>query len=250
MKAWFVALPIALAIPAAVGAQEAEADDARVAEFQCQLAGICGELAEAEAGREQQVIDGVESRAMMTVGEALARKNGTRQQPGAKKMAPVARAEAPASAQVVRKAARTVASPGRRAPAPVVKKMASTGGAVDVPESLARRAPLFVTFGLNSAKLTQESAVEVASFAKFLKSDIAASTGKRYRIEGHTDSTGDAALNRKLSEERAASVRAALLAAGVDGTRIEVAGFGSDQPIEGLKKSDALNRRVEAVEIK
>ena len=36
------------------------------------------------------------------------------------------------------------------------------------------------------------------------------------RIEGHTDSVGDAAANQALSERRAAAVRDALLARGVD----------------------------------
>lgn len=121
--------------------------------------------------------------------------------------------------------------------------------AVDVPESLARRAPLFVTFALNSAKLTPESASEVRSFAKALATISAAGLDKRYRIEGHTDASGDPNLNRKLSEERAAAVRMALIAAGVDGSRVEVAGYGSDRPIEGLVSTNPLNRRVEAVEI-
>ena len=69
------------------------------------------------------------------------------------------------------------------------------------------------------------------------------------RIEGHTDASGNEAVNKTLSEQRAAAVREALLAAGVDGTRIEVAGFGSDQPIEGYDKGNPINRRVEAVEI-
>jgi len=250
MKAWFVALPMAIALPAAAVAQDAQADDARTAELQCQLAGICGELAESEAAREKQEIDDVETRAMLSIGQVMAARKGAKPQPAARTVA-APRAEAPARTEAVRTAKRNLPAPAARRPiAPVAKKMVPGGSAADVPAGLTGRAPLFVTFALNSAKLTRESATEVASFAKALKNIAASGMDKRYRIEGHTDSSGDAATNRRLSEERAAAVRAALLDAGVDGSRIEVAGYGSDQPIEGYRASDPLNRRVEAVEIK
>src|SRR5690349_12189658 len=51
------------------------------------------------------------------------------------------------------------------------------------------------------------------------------------RIEGHTDSVGDAAANQELSQRRAAAVRDALLARGVDAARVEAGGFGASHPI-------------------
>jgi len=66
-------------------------------------------------------------------------------------------------------------------------------------------------------------------------------------IEGHTDSTGGAALNRKLSKARAESVRAYLVKKGVAGKRLVAKGFGPDRPI-GDNQTDAgreQNRRVE-----
>lgn len=252
MKSWLVALPIAIAAPVAAGAQTTASEDARAAELACQLAGLCGDLAQDEAEREKEAIDGIESRGLPSMGALMAASKGSpsaKAQPSARTVPTVA---APVKAQAVRTAKRNLPAPaGRRAPvaAPVTSR-AVGGTAADVPAALARRAPLFVTFGLNSAKLTTDSATEVKSFAKALKDIAAAGQDKRYRIEGHTDSSGDPALNRKLSEERAAAVKAALLAAGVDASRIEVTGFGSDQPIEGYDKKNPLNRRVEAVEIK
>jgi OOP family OmpA-OmpF porin len=251
MKAWYLALPIAVALSIPASAQDAETDDARTAELQCQLAGICGELAQSEAEREKQEIDNVDTRAMLTIGQVMAARKGARQPGPAAKAATPSRAEVPARAEAVRTAKRNLpAASARRPLAPTAKRIAPGGSAADVPASLTGRAPLFVTFGLNSAKLTRESASEVASFAKALKNIAASGIDKRYRIEGHTDSSGDPATNRRLSEERAAAVRAALLEAGIDGSRIEIAGFGSDQPIEGFRASDPVNRRVEAVEIK
>ena len=249
MKAWLVVLPIAIAAPVAAGAQTTVAEDARAAELACQLADLCGELAADEADREKEAIDGVETRGLPSMGALMAASKGTSDsKPQANRVA-TARPE-PVKAQ----AARTTAKRKISAPAgnrtPVAKVANPSGTAADIPESLTRRAPLFVTFGLNSAKLTKESATEVKSFAKALKDIAAAGQDKRYRIEGHTDSSGDSTFNRKLSEQRAAAVRAALLEAGIDGSRIEVAGFGADQPIEGYDKANPINRRVEAVEIK
>ena len=66
-------------------------------------------------------------------------------------------------------------------------------------------------------------------------------------IIGHTDSVGDASYNQYLSEQRAAAVKAYLVARGVEEGRIRVSGYGEAKPrstndtIEGRR----LNRRVE-----
>lgn len=67
------------------------------------------------------------------------------------------------------------------------------------------------------------------------------------QVEGHTDSTGTAAINRKLSQQRAESVMTYLASKGVAAGRMKAKGFGPDKPIadnntdEGKEK----NRRVE-----
>jgi outer membrane protein OmpA-like peptidoglycan-associated protein len=68
-------------------------------------------------------------------------------------------------------------------------------------------------------------------------------------VEGHTDSVGSAEKNQALSMRRAASVRDALVAHGVPGDRVSVAGYGSTRPVAD-NDSDAgraNNRRVEIV---
>jgi outer membrane protein OmpA-like peptidoglycan-associated protein len=69
------------------------------------------------------------------------------------------------------------------------------------------------------------------------------------RIEGHTDSVGDAAANQALSERRAAAVREALLERGVDAARIEVVGFGATHPVADNRTETGRqkNRRIEIV---
>ena len=69
----------------------------------------------------------------------------------------------------------------------------------------------------------------------------------RVRIEGHTDSRGSDAYNKKLSQSRAKSVRVYLKRQGVASNRMEAVGFGEERPIEdnATKDGRAANRRVE-----
>lgn len=70
-------------------------------------------------------------------------------------------------------------------------------------------------------------------------------------IYGHTDNTGDAKHNLKLSEQRAESVVAALTKAGIESNRLTAKGFGDTQPVANNASEDgkAKNRRVELVKL-
>lgn len=65
-------------------------------------------------------------------------------------------------------------------------------------------------------------------------------------VEGHTDSRGDADMNKALSLARAIAVRDALAELGVDTDRMSAAGFGATQPIADNAAADgrAKNRRI------
>jgi len=70
---------------------------------------------------------------------------------------------------------------------------------------------------------------------------------QQLQVEGHTDSTGTAALNRRLSQQRAESVMKYLASKGVAAGRMVAKGFGPDRPIAD-NTSDVgreKNRRVE-----
>jgi OOP family OmpA-OmpF porin len=69
----------------------------------------------------------------------------------------------------------------------------------------------------------------------------------RVRVEGHTDSTGDAKYNLGLSYRRAESVKNYLVSKGIDANRLSVVGFGEDKPLVSNKTraGRAVNRRVE-----
>jgi OOP family OmpA-OmpF porin len=69
----------------------------------------------------------------------------------------------------------------------------------------------------------------------------------KFSIEGHTDSTGSAKVNQKLSEDRAAAVMNALIERGVSADNLEAKGFGASQPVASNKTAagKAQNRRTE-----
>jgi OOP family OmpA-OmpF porin len=70
-------------------------------------------------------------------------------------------------------------------------------------------------------------------------------------VTGHTDSTGAAESNQRLSERRAEAVKAYLVQKGVKADRVVTAGKGSSNPVADNKTADgrAKNRRVE-IELK
>ncbi len=69
----------------------------------------------------------------------------------------------------------------------------------------------------------------------------------KFAVEGHTDSSGGAKTNQKLSESRANAVRDFLVAEGIGSDRLTATGYGEDRPIADNKTSKGRreNRRVE-----
>jgi outer membrane protein OmpA-like peptidoglycan-associated protein len=68
-------------------------------------------------------------------------------------------------------------------------------------------------------------------------------------VEGHTSSEGKAANNKKLSEKRAAAIVKFMTKKGIDKSRLQSAGWGSEKPLAPLPEADEAaretNRRVE-----
>jgi outer membrane protein OmpA-like peptidoglycan-associated protein len=66
-------------------------------------------------------------------------------------------------------------------------------------------------------------------------------------IKGHTDSSGDPAMNLKLSQERADAVKNYLVAKGIDANRLTAIGYGDKSPVadNSTQAGRAQNRRVE-----
>ena len=72
------------------------------------------------------------------------------------------------------------------------------------------------------------------------------------RVEGHTDATGDATANTRLSRARANAVVDYLIGQGIDLERLDGVGYGSSKPrMEGTSdEANAANRRVELILVK
>jgi len=66
-------------------------------------------------------------------------------------------------------------------------------------------------------------------------------------IQGHTDATGSDAFNQALSLRRSSQVRHFLISAGVSGSKMTAAGYGSSRPAvpNDTEANRALNRRVQ-----
>lgn len=72
---------------------------------------------------------------------------------------------------------------------------------------------------------------------------------KRIQVQGHTDNKGNKAMNKTLSEKRAASVKKWLIDAGIDAKRLESKGLGQEEPIDtnDTDLGRQNNRRVQFI---
>lgn len=71
----------------------------------------------------------------------------------------------------------------------------------------------------------------------------------KLEVQGHTDNRGGKGLNQRLSEDRAKSVRDALVKRGVDTSRLVARGYGMDKPIadNNTDPGRQQNRRVQFI---
>ena len=103
--------------------------------------------------------------------------------------------------------------------------------------------PENITFATNSAALSAQAQTALATAAETL----AKYNETTITVVGHTDSTGNDAINNPLSYNRANAVSGFLAQHGVATQRMTVLGQGSRQPIadNNTEAGRAQNRRVE-----
>ena len=122
------------------------------------------------------------------------------------------------------------------------------GGANGVVEQLKSegRARLYgILFDSDSDHLKAESKPTLDALIAAARTQPTWSFG----IEGYTDNVGGDAHNQTLSEKRALSVKAYLVAAGVDASRLTTQGFGASHPVSSndTELGRSQNWRVEVV---
>lgn len=103
--------------------------------------------------------------------------------------------------------------------------------------------PNAITFNTNEAVLKFTANPVLDSVAKVAKEYDKTSL----QVIGYTDSTGNDTINIPLSQKRAAAVYEYLVLRGVNATRINAMGLGSQNPIAGNDTAEGReqNRRVE-----
>ena len=106
-----------------------------------------------------------------------------------------------------------------------------------------KTATLKVQFEAYKYKIDDSISNDIETFAKFLEENM----GYQVIIYGYTDSSGDKFKNKILSQNRANSVKKALISYGIDRSRLIAIGKGSQNPIADNSTAEGRvqNRRIE-----
>jgi outer membrane protein OmpA-like peptidoglycan-associated protein len=109
------------------------------------------------------------------------------------------------------------------------------------------RLPIFFEF--NSTTLRPEAHALLDKVGAALASDELGTF--RFSVEGHTDSVGSERFNEQLSRDRAAVVKAYLMAQGVPEERLSTMGHGETIPVVSNETDSGRqrNRRVEVINL-
>lgn len=105
--------------------------------------------------------------------------------------------------------------------------------------------PQDILFDVNSTTIYQGLRGDLLTVARSLNNY----PNSTVQVVGHTDSTGEAGYNQRLSERRANAVADVLLEGGVPFSRVRTIGRGEDQPVASnlTEQGKRQNRRVEIV---
>lgn len=129
-------------------------------------------------------------------------------------------------------------------PAPDTNRVAGNSGhlSLEALKTIVDRAARQIFFETGSYRLLSRSFSSLDTVARILKEDQVL----QLSIEGHTDNVGAPPDNQLLSENRAKTVMAYLINAGVEAGRLQSTGYGQTQPIATnyTPEGRAINRRV------
>lgn len=107
---------------------------------------------------------------------------------------------------------------------------------------------LNITFAYNSSELSAGSITQLNELGKALNSQTLGNFV--FEIAGHTDATGDADYNLKLSMRRAEAVKDYLdIRLGVNPERLQTTGWGEERPVRPDNPNHPDNRCVEIINL-
>ena len=134
---------------------------------------------------------------------------------------------------------------------PKVKGTVANNGCPEVTTEVIKKLNDFsksVLFDTSKATIKAESTAKLDEIVKVMNEY----SNANFKLEGHTDSTGNAAKNLQLSKDRAAAVKDYLIAKGISADRLSSEGYGITKPIASNKTVEgrAQNRRVEIIVVK
>jgi outer membrane protein OmpA-like peptidoglycan-associated protein len=113
----------------------------------------------------------------------------------------------------------------------------------DTAESGAPSVNLNIPFEYGSSSLQPQASAQLKQLQSALTSPA---LGKdRFMVAGHTDARGSAQYNKQLSLRRAQAVKRFLVSNGMDPSRLQAVGYGSEQLLAPDRPEDPSNRRVE-----
>jgi outer membrane protein OmpA-like peptidoglycan-associated protein len=129
-----------------------------------------------------------------------------------------------------------------------IKNVRIAKGAVPLYDRLASDGKIVtyaITFDTGKATIKPESTGEINRITKIMKDDPSIN----FEVQGHCDNTGSDKVNDPLSQKRAEAIVAALVANGIDASRLTAVGKGAHEPIadNSTDEGRAKNRRVEFV---
>lgn len=134
---------------------------------------------------------------------------------------------------------------------PTVKGTLANKGCPEVTTEVIKRLNDFsksVLFDSSKATIKPESHDKLEGIVKVMDEY----NNANFKLEGHTDSTGNVAKNLQLSKDRAAAVKDYLISKGISADRLSSEGYGITKPIASNKTVEgrAQNRRVEIILVK
>lgn len=102
-----------------------------------------------------------------------------------------------------------------------------------------------VFFGVDQFEVSPEAAATLDKQAEWLRTNPAITL----TLEGHCDERGTREYNLALGQKRADSVRRYLVAAGIDGNRLQTLSFGKERPAVAGSSPDVWQQNRRTVSI-